>query len=326
VKRGAIIFLIAARMAMGMPSYVGPSSSILQPSVYGDSRYGSLRSKTMTNIMFSVSLPEGEHEAFTVVAWMRAISTNGISFLTTQAFWCPDKIQYTNPDLLAGVGGHDTAGTNLTDVGGSITVASFPWQPYAFPEDTNDWPKGVYTIAGWASNEVTVSLGGTDYVVGPGEFNRNALPGPADSVVISGTGLVAIGISQTPCNEYFNEMDGVTTNGLGFTPESVVSNEISMVTWRFKIVGTNQIYRSDIGRISAFNELSQIKSNPCARATFSSGGIYRVGLIGVVSSPPFDVELFDYRVLPWYLTDTELQRIHNNGVTEINRRGIPQWK
>ena len=36
--------------------------------------------------------------------------------------------------------------------------------------------------------------------------------------------------------------------------------------------------------------------------------------------------LFDARVLPWALTDQELERVHFNGVQEINRRGIPRWK
>ena len=36
--------------------------------------------------------------------------------------------------------------------------------------------------------------------------------------------------------------------------------------------------------------------------------------------------LFDARVLPWALTDQELERVHYNGVQEINRRGIPRWK
>ena len=36
--------------------------------------------------------------------------------------------------------------------------------------------------------------------------------------------------------------------------------------------------------------------------------------------------LFDARVLPWCLTDKELERVHFNGVQEINRRGIQRWK
>ncbi len=36
--------------------------------------------------------------------------------------------------------------------------------------------------------------------------------------------------------------------------------------------------------------------------------------------------MFDYRVFPVWLTDDELKRIHQNGVEEINRRGIPRWR
>jgi len=326
VNRLACTLCLMAGTAFGSFATVG-ASKLTQPSVYGDARYANdQRVTNLTNVLFPVSLPPGRHQAFTVVAWLRAIDPlAGTFYAITQAFWCPDPQQKSNPDLLEGAGGHGSGGTNLTTLGGSITVASFPWQAYSQPEITNQWPKGIYTLDGWASNAVTVTLGGTDYVLGPGVFHRNAEPGVADSVVITGSGLASIGISRTPCYRYFEEVDGVT-DGLIFDKATIVTNELVMCVWRFRVDGSNQIYRSDLGRMAAFNEISQVRTNVMsASGAFDSRGDYRVGLSGM-KPHALDIDVFNSRVLPWWLSDAELDRIHNNGVSEINRRGIPQWR
>lgn len=323
MKRSApfLIWLALATSAM--------ATGLLQPSVYGDARLGYLSLITNqpgTGLRYAVTLPSGRHEGFTVCGWFRLKETGGSGKMTTFAFWCPEKIQYSNPDLLAGVGGFGSAnGTNLTALGGSITIASFPFTPYTGAEVapiSNTWPRGVYTIAGWASNAVTVTLGGTDVVLGPGEFTKNAIPGPAASVVITGSGLASVGISKTPCYRFFDELDGVSEEA-SFSDASTISNQISFCVWRFKVDGTNQIYRSDLGRQAAFNEISQAQTNVMSsNGAFDSGGHYTVGFMGS-QAPAYDLDCFDYRVFPWYLTDKELERIHLNGVEEITRRGIP---
>ena len=106
-------------------------------SVYGDARMAASHSAFMTNVEMSVYLGEQDCTAFTVTAWMRNTSTNRM-WVTTKAFWCPENIRYSNPDLLAGKGGFGSQ-TNITTAGGSITVASFPWKPYA---DTNSATHG----------------------------------------------------------------------------------------------------------------------------------------------------------------------------------------
>ncbi len=329
--RLAVIFILLAGYAFGSYAPVG-ASSLMQPSIYGDSRYGALRNLETSFVRFQVALPVGQHQAFTVVGWFRLKpKVAGTHYLTTSAFWCPEPQQRRNPDLLSGAGAHGIAGgTNLTTLGGSITVASFPFTAYTNAIQapvSNKWARGVYTLDGWSSNAVTVSLGGTDYILGPGLFHRNAEPGPAASVVVSGSDLVSIGISKTPCHRYFDELDGVVTSNNLLSASSIVTNEIAMCVWRFKIEGSNQIYRSDLGRIAAFNELSQIKTNDYPlTGCYDSRGDYHVGLMGLGGGVPFDVDLFDARVLPWWLSDTELDRVHNNGVNEINRRGIPQWR
>ncbi|MFZ4394146.1 MAG: hypothetical protein ACOYOU_00810 [Kiritimatiellia bacterium] len=328
MKRIAVIYLVLAMV----PSLM--ATAFLQPSVYGDSRLGSLRlltNETRCDIRASVQLPYGRHQGFTVCGWFRIKAYGGTANLTTFAFWCPEKIQYANPDLLAGVGGHGVpSGTNLTAVGGSIVVPFFPFTPYTNPDVSpisNQWSRGVYTLAGWASNALTVTLGGADIILGPGEFTRNAIPGPAASVILSGSGPVDVGISKTPCHRFFTELDGVISSNLMFSAASCISTEITFCVWRFQVSGSNQLYRSDIGRLAAFNETSQIRTNslPPGGAFFDSGGYYTVGFQGF-SAPPYDVDLFDTRVFPWCLSDAELERIHYNGVEEITRRGIPQWR
>lgn len=304
--------------------------NFMQPSRYLDARYAGELSFGQTSLsedLYGITLPDGQHSAFTVTAWMRVLCTNDIA-IAPQAFWHPDAIQYSNPDLLAGAGGHGTGGTNLTTAGGSITVADFPWQPYTDVTLSNLWPRGVYTIDGWSSNAVTVSLGGADVSVGPGDFNRNALPGSGDSVTLAGTGPAEIGISRTPGVQFYS------ISGMGFyggsqtvSRDTIITNEISFITWRFSSGGGVQTCTITVGRMGETITATKTLVVPAsACGCFDSRGLYRIGLTGFHNAPIKTVELVDYRLLPWWLTDAELDRVHRNGVQEINRRGIPKWR
>ena len=217
-------------------------------------------------------------------------------------------------------------GTNLTAAGGSVTVADFPFSTYAeHPDVTNRYPRGVYTIAGTSAQEITVTVGGTDVAVGPGAFNCNAVPGPSDSVVITGAGVAEVGISRTPCYRFFSAIDGVLDGG-NLRSDSIVTNELVMCTWRFRCEGGQQIYKSNLGRIGAFDDVSITHTNG-ACGGYSGDGFYEVGLMGLGEPVyPMTFDLYDARVFTWWLDDAELDRVHLNGVQEIQRRGIPQWR
>jgi hypothetical protein len=304
----------------------------MMPSPLGDARIGKLRQYAGAGRMeYGVQLPAGQHQGFTVVGWFRLMSAGtNLNQCVPYSFWCPDKIKYSNPDLLDGVGGLRAVGTNLSALGGSITIASFPFAPYTnldVAPVSNQWPRGIYTISGWSSNAVVVTLGGSNVYFGPGEFTKNAKPGTSNSVIITGTGLVAVGISRTPCHRFFGEISSVGVGNGTFPNETLVTNGINLVVWRFAMEGSNQTYRTDIYRDNMERGASFTRTNPAPSAgCFDAGGDYRIGLIGVVVYPPFESDLFDHRVYPWRLSDAELTRIYNNGREEIQRRGIPQWR
>lgn len=298
------------------------------PSILRDARMGvELTATNQNRVQFTVQIPPGVHQAFTVTAWLRLKpEVDGSHARTTYAFWCPDAIDRSNPDLLNGAGGFGAGGTNLTAAGGSVTVANFPFAGYSdHPAVAGRWPKGVYTIAGASTNEITVSLGGEDVSVGPGPFNRNAVPGPSDSVVITGAGVAEVGISRTPCYRFFSTIDCMP-GALELPDARIVTNEIVMCTWRFRCEDGAQIYQSNLGRIGAFDDVSITHTNG-ACGGYSGNGFYEVGLMGE-GEPiyPMTFDLYDARVFTWWLSDDELDRVHLNGVQEIGRRGIPQWR
>lgn len=324
--------VIAACAALAIPSAAVTRMGMMRmPSVYRDARMGvELTATNQNRVQFTVQIPPGVHQAFTVTAWLRLKpEVDGSHARTTYAFWCPDAIDRSNPDLLNGAGGFGAGGTNLTAAGGSVTVANFPFAGYSdHPAVAGRWPKGVYTIAGASTNEITVSLGGEDVSVGPGPFNVNAVPGPSDSVVITGAGVVEVGISRTPCHRFFSAIDGVVGVGDGnkWSRDSIVTNEIAMCTWRFRCEEGAQIYQGNLGRIGAFNDLSTLQTNGVCGG-YDWRGHYEVGLMGL-GEPiyPMTYDLYDARVFTRWLTDAELDRVHRNGVQEIMRRGIPQWR
>lgn len=299
------------------------------PNPYGDARTAAEVALTNQSgmLLYDITIPEGRHQGLTVIGWFRVPDSKSMR-LTTAAQWCCDPIQYANPDLADKVFGWGVGGVDLDYYEGSVTIAEFPWQPYTDATLSNTWPRGVYTLAGTSSNAVTITLGGTDYVCGPGEFNRNAVPGPADSVVLSGTGWAEVGISRTPGHQFFGAVDGVQLDD-SFTRESMVTNELTMCVWRWRMTSTNQIYQSNLGRMESWQDVSQSRPMDLPGCgAYDSRGLYRIGLSGLGGggSAAVDIDIFDLRVFDWCLTDAEIDRVHLNSVLEIQRRGIPRWR
>ena len=297
----------------------------------GDARMGCHITATNTAaVRVSITLPPGCHQAITVAMWIRLRIYDRPPHLRviTGSFWCPDAIDYSRPDLLAGAGGFGTGGVDLTAAGGSIAVPQFPFAGYAaHPTVANSWPRGVYTVAGSSEQIVTVSVGGEDLALGPGAFNRNVIPGPAGGVVISGAGRAEVGISQTPCHRFYSEMDVSATSG-GLVDETTsVTNELLLCTWRIACVPGGFSYRHTKGRMAAFDEWDNTVQIPAPGVQgLSSGGHYEVQLYYWGGVLPGDFEVFSPRVFTRWLSDGELERIHLNDVQEILRRRIPQWR
>lgn len=292
----------------------------------GDARMGVVAGQEDVGwVQYKVVPPPGAHKGLTVVAWMR-LTKYGNAQLTTQAFWCPEEVDRWSADKLGGAGGHGGAELDLTAAGGVVVVPGVVMVGY----ETDDGRAlntlgeyGVATVAGESEQVITVSVGGEDVIVGPGEFNKNVKAGPSGSVVISGGGRCRVGVSQTPMYKFYHEIDGVIrTDGLrGITPESTITNEWAMVSWRWRCDEGGTVYRSDIGRLHAFDDLAVTTTNEACEV-LHSGGIYRVGLTGLQNDPPYDVELFDGRVFGRWLEQEEMERIHANGVEELIRRGL----
>jgi len=279
--------------------------------------------------MVEFGIPTGEWHGLTFTMWLRfRYPSNSVSlFPTTAAFWCPERIRRDAPDLTGGAFGYP-GGTNLA---GSASVA-FDFQREAGYAPSNVFARGAYTISGWASNSVTVTLGGKDISVGPGEFNQNAEPGESDGITLTGSGLVSVAVSRLHTHQFFNEIDGVASEeGYSFTDATAVTNEIVFAAFRIRLDASNHIYRADLCHLGGCDPFGQTKTNalpddPSVRA-MSSGGTYRFGMTGPgapTNTWAFDV--FDARVQTEYLPDSELERIYRNGSEEIGRRPIPQWR
>lgn len=313
------VLLLAAAARAADPS--------LSAGVYGDARWAAERSDDPTQTVFSVTLPEGRHNALTICGWF-LLKYEGSRWMTTFASYAPEAVRRSNPSLVFA----DAQGfpTNLI-LSGAVSVPSFPWQPYPPGEpSSNVWPKGVYTVAGWSSNALTVTLGGQDLNLGPGTFNRNITPGPADSCVLSGSGPACIGIARTPAAQFFTQIDGVKNEEDNLlTADSIVTNEWKFCSWRIRLSETDHIYRSDMAGIDRADCLGQVVTNamPVRARALDSRGIYTFGFSGLGGGyPGIILHTFDVRLFPRWLSDDELFRIHGNGVEEMARREMPRWK
>lgn len=300
-----------------------PFGPLMMAPALGDARLAVSASAYGSALMLFEVSPQRDTHALTVCGWYRLIypSSQNI-FATTMASYVPEPIQRSNPDLAGGAFGYP-GGTNLT---GTLTVDPFPWQPYEPGVPSNRWPRGVYTVAGWSSNAVTVTVGGVAVTLGPGTFNRNVVPGAGSSVTVAGTGPVAVGVSRCPAYRFFETIDGVIADGGGsLTPESTVTNTYKFCAWRIKLDASTHVYRSDMADAARAQCLGMVTTQdvPAAQHILSARGLYRVGFLGFAPGTNVTVQAFDARSFHRWLSDDELCRIHANGLQELGRRGIP---
>ncbi len=305
----------------------------LTASIYGDARYAvseqGLEFTGSNGIpgTLSARLPYGEWNNVTVTVWLRCTATNpAISTVATVrplwAVYCPEPIQSSAPDLLSGACGYP-AGTNFE--GTASFAHTFTAEGGSVP--ANVFAKGAYTVAGWSSNAVTVTLGGAAMSLGPGEFNRNALPGDGTGITVGATGAVAVGVSRLHAHQYFNEaanhgsLDNLTMS---------LTNELVLCAYRIRLDASLHVLRFDIlrkgenaGTMTAIT--NALPDDPSVRG-LSSSGDYRFGAADFSAWAPFRMDVFDGRVFTRWLTDAELGLIFSNGDAERTRRGVTQWR
>lgn len=281
--------------------------------------------------MVDVGIPSGEWKDLTFTLWVRLTSTNAsdnlfFNLITTGMCYCPEPVRRSAPDLLTGACGYPV-GTNLSSAASFDLV--FSHEGGYCPSNVFD--RGCYTVSGWASNAVTVILGGNEMTLGPGCFNRNAEPGPSDGVVVDGTGLCSVAVSRLHAHQVFSFIDGVRDDQSGlFTAGSVVTNELVFVSFRLSFLTESLYHRTDLWRVDFSNTVVQeffedLPDDPAVRA-FSSQGFYRIGLSGMSPTQKNRFDVFDVRCYSRFLSDSELLRVYDNGLLEIGRRGIPRWR
>jgi len=312
-----VLCLAAAARAASVP--FGP---MMLGSRLGDARLAAPPAED-TGLRFSAA-PAADTHALTFAGWFRAVYPQSCTcYVTTMSFYTPDAVQTSNPDLAGGAFGFP----NGVELGGALTLDPFPWQPYeAGTVPSNLWPRGVYTVAGWSSNAVTVTLGGASATLGPGAFNRNMLPGAGAAASVTGQGPAAVGISRTPAHEFFGAVDGVKDEGgMTLAAESILTNAWKFCVWRLKLDGAEHVCRVDMAPFERadFLSVTYTQRMPRVSRALSARGIYQFGFSGDLGDVDVRIDMFDPRLFHRWLDDAELMRVRANGIEELARRGIP---
>lgn len=276
------------------------------------------RPPTNNYTFVGIELPDGTHDAITITGWYKHTTTNYNIYASPWLHYTPEAVQYSNPDILGGALAENVAGgTNLT---GSFSFSGFPYSAYTnHPAITNTWRWGVYTLDGWSSNSLTVNVGGIDYSVGPGEFNKNCIAGGSGDFIVTGSGLVSMGVAQTPCYQFYSAKNEYNDQGNINWGGASSTNGIAFWSIRIQATGTNHITTMD----SKENNKSWgtwVYTNACPHR-FSSQGIYQIFMFGLLNSVNKTELFYDLRAFKFRLSDVELERVYNNGLDDKNRRG-----
>jgi hypothetical protein len=265
-----------------------------------------------------IQLSPGTHESITLTGWYGQTFTNYECAVSAQLFYTPDEVQLDNPDLLNGSLAYGVeGGTNLT---GTFSFSGFPYSTYTnHPTITNTWKWGVYTMAGWSSNSLTINLGGIDYSVGPGTFNKNGIAGGSGDFIVTGTGLASIGVSKTPCHKFYQASNAYSDINNVFWGGSSSTNGIAFWAIRLRADGTNHVFTMD-SKENNKELLTRTYTNVCNKA-FSSKGIYQLFMTGIINISNKSEIYYDVRAFKYRLSDVEIERVYNNGLDDKTRRG-----
>ncbi len=317
-KTAASIIVLCALAACASTPWWSKVASTL-----GDASFSGSTSGAVTNFsIYNVTLPPGDHDVITITGWYGQTSTyypylGGNPVL----FYTPNAVQWSNPDLLGGAWACGVAGgTNLVS---SFSFNGFPFVAYTnHPTVAETWPYGVYTVAGWSSNAVTLNLGGTDFAFGPGAFNRNCIAGGSGDCILTGSGLVSVGISRTPCQRFYQARSCRNDNNMADVDGSIsITNGTSFFAIRISANGTNHVFDT-VTRYQAGGWFNYSSSFPCPDR-FSSKGIYQFYMFSIFNAFNHKNETwFDHRVFTTRLSDEQLERIYQNGKDEVIRRGL----
>jgi len=312
----AILAILYVGCAMAYTPWWKKMASYLQDASFAYSTSG-----TVTNYsLFKVEIPEGTHREITLTGWYAHHTTNNL-WVTPKLFYTPEAVQYSNPDLLGGAWAHGVAGgTNLVT---AFSFNGFPFSSYTnHPDITNTWRWGVYTVDGWSSNAVTLNLGGTDFSFGPGTFNRNCIAGGSGDCILTGSGLVSIGISKTPCHKFYSAQKSINSFDSSTWNTAIWgTNEITLITMRLRADGTNHVYSIKTRELGNGWSPLHTGTNTCP-LLLNSKGVYQLDFTGIYNTQTKPETVFDYRIFSFYLTDDELERVYQNGADEATRRGL----
>ena len=338
-------YILAALVAT-IAVYATAVSTRWLVSPLGDARKAWVKSDIPRSALWnggkvSFEIPEGEWNDITATFWIRNFSTNAA--ISTEIVWqtigltyCPETLNRGMPDELNGLGGWGVGGVN---VNGSLVIPmtmephwTYTNRVMASPTTSDANRFGAYSINAIVTNEIGLSIGGVEHVLMAGTNSFNSYGGASPFVTITGSGNVQIGISRMYWHEYFDRINGVASeeNEMMLAQSSTVTNEMVFVSCRIHLDDAghwtqDSMTHWDGNDVQGKTVTNSLPANPSCRA-LSSRGDYKVGLIGLGSDDRLLVDVFDFRVHSWWLSETELSQTRLNGKQEMIRRGTPKNK
>ena len=303
----------------------------LMPSALGDARLGrslTTNANAMT-LITGFRMPTCEAHSLTFTGWYQfshATSTNIVLF--PMISYTPGPVSMVNPDILGNAGCHTNGGFTLDGVAVFTNVVLSAYPDAAV---SNTWPSGVYTVDGESEQSITVSVGGNEVNLGPGTWTRNVIAGPSEDITVSGAGHVRIGVSKTPCHEFFQASGAHGTLGEGvgndvFTQMacSITNDVFTFWSVRIELNASNHVYTCrNIQSGGSVTEMTATNTLPVmGERIFTDRGIYQLFMIGAINETNKLDRYFDQRVNCGWLSNEELDRVWLNGLEEIQRRGL----
>lgn len=331
--------LCAAASCMG-----SPTQWLVSP--LGDARKAWVKSDISRDQLWnggkvSFEIPPGEWHDITATFWIRNFSTNAaVSALTVYQTigltYCPEPLQRNLPDALDGAGGWGVPGGVAVSGSLALPMEMRPHWSYtnrvtnSIPSnDKNRW--GVYSVNAIVDAPMGISIGGVEHVLTAGTNVFNSYGGPSPFVTITGSGSVQVGVSRLYWHEYFDRINGVYDEASSvLTTQSIVTNEMVFVSCRIHLADDGHwtqdaLIHWDGNDTQGMMVTNSLPQNPSCRA-LSSRGDYKVGLIGLGQDARLLMDIFDFRVHSWWLTEAELAQTRQNGKEELLRRGVPKNK
>jgi hypothetical protein len=329
-RRSRLVALALFLAASASAATLRQSSALFQlmraPLLGSPAQAGAIQAMPAGARSFYIDIPPGASTAFTFCSWIRVANL------------CTNRVCQCVTSSLYSFG----SATNALPRGRLRAIDGLDWQLLALTNAA--WGRanaltgssGYWTLNIQTDAALTLAAAGNTLAIAASDSRQEFLIAALDAsrdISISAAragATVRFAAAEQPILQCYGRMNGVSdAEKMTIDPSTVITNEFVFCIQRVSIAGGAHAYRSDM--LHSFDPapsgLTSTWTMPeNGLVAFAPDAFYQFGLIAFQLDPSSQVEAWNPRTYPAWLSNDDLISIRDADLREMTLRGIPLVK